>query len=95
LRDEPAAAQITASLVERSRMLVRAFLQHGRDLGVVRSDLPLELLVEVYLAADQAGDRWLLRHWDGFDEREKHAFVAARVELARDMLGTGQSGRER
>ncbi len=86
LRDEPAALEATSAVLEESRGLVVAFVERGRELGVVRTDLPPDLLVEIYMAADQAGDRWMMRHWEGFSEAEKREVLEARLDLVRDML---------
>ncbi len=95
LRDEPAAMEATSQVLDLSRNLTREFFRRGQELGVVRTDLPLELLVDVYLAADQAGDRWMLRHWDSMNETERRELVAARADLARDMLDAGHMGWDR
>ncbi len=93
LREEPAAREATAGLMDRGRKLIAEFLGRGRDLGVIRTDLPLELLVEMYLAADTAGDRWMTRHWDEITDQERADLFVARVDLVRDMLNP--SHRER
>ncbi len=95
LRDEPAALDATAHALDMSRDMARAFFARGQELGVVRTDLPLEFLVDVYLAADQAGDRWMLRHWDAMTESERRDLVAGRADIARDMLDAAHMGWER
>jgi AcrR family transcriptional regulator len=92
LRDEPGARAATARVLDRSRAMVRAFFERGRDLGVVRTDLPLELLVEMHMASDEAGDRWMVSHWDALGEEEKHALLEARVDLMQDMWATRRGG---
>lgn len=95
LRQEPEVGAATAGIMDRARDLVMVFLQRGRDLGVVRTDLPLEMLVEMHMAADHAGDHWMLEHWNEFNEAEKAAFIDARVDLVRDMLDARHMGWER
>jgi AcrR family transcriptional regulator len=92
LREEPAARAATAGVLEQSRTLTRVFLERGRELGVVRTDVPLELLVEMQLAADEAGDRWLIKHWDSLSDEEKHTLLEKRAELVRDMLDARHMG---
>jgi len=92
LRDEPAAQEATSVVLEESRGMVVAFLERGRKLGVVRTDLPLDLLVDIYMAADQAGDRWMLRHWDTLEEEGKRDVFEARLDLVRDMLDAQHTG---
>ncbi len=92
LREDPEARDATAGIMDRSRELVAAFLQRGRDLGVVRTDLPFDLLVEIYVAADEAGDRWMMQRWKGLGGPERHALVDARFDLVRDMLDAAHMG---
>ncbi len=95
LRDEPGAPPALSQVIDQGKQLAQAFLARGVELGVVRNDLPLELLVDVYMAADQAGDRWLLKHWDDFDAAGRQALMAARLDLVRDMLDARHTGWER
>ncbi len=92
LREDAAARQATSPVLEESRGLVAAVLERGRDLGVVRTDLPLDLLVDIYAAADEAGDRWMLRHWEGMTEAGKRDLFEARLDLVRDMLDAQHTG---
>ncbi|MCU0665160.1 MAG: TetR/AcrR family transcriptional regulator, partial [Myxococcota bacterium] len=49
---------------------IGGILRRGRELGVVRRDLPEELLLALILALDEAADRWMAEHWEKFDEAE-------------------------
>lgn len=95
LAAEPAARDATARVLDQYTDITRAFFRRGQELGVLRTDLPLDLLVEMFLAADQAGDRWLINQWAGLSERDKVALVEARMDLARDMLDARNTGWER
>ncbi len=92
LSEEEAARPALAEVVESNRALTRAFLERGRELGVIRTDLPTDLLMEIYLGADEAGDRWLLRHWSRLGHAEKRALFEARMDLVRDMLDAEHTG---
>jgi AcrR family transcriptional regulator len=92
LREEQQARAATAGVMDRGRDLASAFLHRGQDLGVVRTDLPLELLVHIYVAADEAGDRWMMQRWKDLSATEKHALMDARIDLARDMLDAKHMG---
>jgi len=94
LREEEAARRATAGVMDWSRNLTRLFLVRGQELGTVRTDLPLELMLEMFLAADEAGDRWIMERWDGLDERGKAELLDARVDFARDMLDARHMGWE-
>ncbi len=92
LREEPAARDATAGVMDRGRELAAVFLRRGQDLGVVRTDLPLDLLVDIYVATDEAGDRWMMQRWKDLSGAEKHALMDARFDLARDMLDAQHMG---
>ena len=94
LREEEAARRATAGVMDWSRDLIRAFFQRGQELGAVRTDLPLDLMLEMFLAADEAGDRWMMEHWDGLGERERAELLDARLDFARDMLDARHMGWE-
>ena len=67
-----------AAVFRQSYDFVDRMLQRGRDLGVVRDDLPPDLALALVLALDSAGDRWLAAHVDalGPEEAERLAVLA-------------------
>jgi hypothetical protein len=73
---------------------VRQIIERGQELGVVRTDLPVPLLVEVTLAVDEAGDRWRIKHWDDFTHEERLVHADAQLDLMRDMLHADYQGWE-
>lgn len=89
LREEPAAREATSRLGDRGRQIITEFLRRGRELGMVRDDLPLELLVEMYVGADAAGDRWMLGRWEDLTEQQRSDIFTARFDLVHDMLTSG------
>lgn len=56
-----------ASLAQQSKNRVTRLITRGQELGVIRTDLPNDLLFEWLLALDQASDKWLMSHWEGMD----------------------------
>jgi hypothetical protein len=40
-----------------------ALVRRGQELGVIRRDLPVELITAWLDALDRAADDWLLAHW--------------------------------
>lgn len=52
-----------ADLWEQAQFLLVQFFQRGRELGVIRTDLPEALLLSLVIAVDEAHDRWLFDHW--------------------------------
>lgn len=57
-----------ASLVQQRKNRVMSLIVRGQELGVIRTDLPNDLLFEWLLALDQASDTWLMSHWGDMDK---------------------------
>jgi AcrR family transcriptional regulator len=53
-----------ASLAQHMKTLTINLIQRGQELGVIRTDLPDDLLFAWLLALDQASDDWLMRNWE-------------------------------
>ncbi|HEX6536491.1 MAG TPA: TetR/AcrR family transcriptional regulator [Gemmatimonadaceae bacterium] len=81
--DEPRA---TGRLHRSARRWTEAVIAKGQALGVLRADLPLAFLAEIALALGEAGDRWLVEHWDELSPAERERFVAGEMDLFRRML---------
>lgn len=94
LRDEPEAVEGVREALEWSRRLTTEVLRRGRDLQVVRRDLPLGLLVEVTMATDEAGDRWMIERLDEYRGDALVKLVEARIDMMRDMLDAENEGWE-
>ncbi len=94
LQREPGAEAASGRLEDLGRGWWRALIRRGQVIGVIRSDLPLDLLVEIAMGADQGGDRWMLDHWDDLSEEELRSIVDGRVDLLRDMLAKENEGWE-
>lgn len=86
LREEPEAGAAVQPMLEWGRRYTEGFLARGQELGVVRRDLPLDLLVEIMMAVDEAGDRWLSRRAQEYDEAKLRRLLYARLDLVQDML---------
>ncbi len=99
------AAQVSPSLMEHEpltslahqiRALVMQLIQRGQELGVIRTDLPDELLFAWLHALDHASDHWLMDHWERLDRAavvrvSEQTVVAMRKALAPEE---GRPGRE-
>ena len=94
LREEPEAVEGVQAALEWSRRLTTDLLGRGRELQVVRRDLPLGLLVEVTMAADEAGDRWMVERLDEYQGERLVKLVDARIDMMRDMLDAENEGWE-
>jgi AcrR family transcriptional regulator len=49
---------------QRAQGWLGRFLARGQQLGVVRDDLPGDLLLAMLFAASEAADHWMVEHWD-------------------------------
>lgn len=94
LRAVAPTSPATRRILDLGRDYLRTVLQRGQELGVVRRDLPLDLLVEVALAVDEAGDRWRLEHWNLFPPAQQADHADAQIDLIRDMLHADNQGWE-
>lgn len=50
-------------LWQQAQFLLAQLIQRGRELGVIRDDMPEDLLLMLLIAVDDAHDRWLFAHW--------------------------------
>lgn len=86
--DSPAVSRI----VDFAQGWWARIIRRGQELGLVRDDLPTELLVAIVNGADHAGDRWMTERWERFSREELDRMVCARVDLVRDMLSKEHQG---
>jgi len=95
LRHEAGARPAVERVQELARGWWRTIIGRGQALELIRNDLPLDLLVEIAMAADEGGDRWMMEHWEELGEGNGlRAIVDARVDLLRDMLAKENEGWE-
>jgi hypothetical protein len=94
-----AAEQLTteslqrASLAELTRSLERymtgnigTMMKRGQELGLIRTDLPNELLIAWFRAIDGATDTWLLAHMDHLDQETITHILRQTLASIRHML---------
>ncbi|HVP21001.1 MAG TPA: hypothetical protein VMS73_03985 [Anaerolineaceae bacterium] len=58
-----------ATFARQVRTYVMNILKRGQELGVIRTDLPEQLLFAWQQALDAASDHWLLAHWSELDRQ--------------------------
>lgn len=76
----------TARVFNVVRRWTTDILRRGQELGAVRRDLPLEFLVEITLGMGEAGDRWMLEHWERLSSEERERVINADMVLFRRLL---------
>ena len=59
-----------AELWQQAQFLLVQLLRRGQELGVIRTDLPEELLLALVVAIDMAHDRWLYAHWSELSQAD-------------------------
>jgi AcrR family transcriptional regulator len=65
-----AGAGAVAQVFEAGREFLKALLRRGQELGVVRCDLPEELLIAMLNGFDNAADHWLVDQWESLGPDE-------------------------
>lgn len=75
-----------AELWEQAQFFLIQLLQQGRELGVIRDDLPEELLYSLVIAADDAHDRWLFEHWSELSPDDLELAAARISDTLRRLL---------
>ncbi len=92
--DDPEERALTERALEFSTQWLTALIGRGRALGLVRRDLPEELLFTTVMGFSTAFERWVLDHWDGFSEDERVDLAEKAVDAYRRFLqpGTASAG---
>lgn len=74
------------AFIEQGQALMRGLLARGRELGVIRDDVPEELLGAWVRAVDGAGDTWMLAHWEQLDDAALGQHADRVVDAMRRLL---------
>lgn len=75
-----------AELWEQAQFLLVQLLQRGRELGVIRADLPEDLLLSLIIAVDDAHDRWLYAHWEDLSAEDREQAAVRIGDTLRRLL---------
>jgi AcrR family transcriptional regulator len=86
MRARPGGA--LAAFAEEYLALFRRLLQRGQELGVIRTDIPIDLLMAWVRAVDDANDRWILEHWNELDVDALRSAADRVVDGIRRLVGT-------
>ena len=66
--------------------LIHAILERGRELGLVRQDLPLELMVRMVAAASEAADRWFVGVWEELSPEQAEEMSLGCMDALRRLV---------
>ncbi len=83
---ETLAQSGVAALLTQLQGWLQAIIQQGQTLGVIRTDLPEPLLINLFMAVDDALDQWLLHNWDTLDVAEVDSISQKVLDGLRRML---------
>ncbi|MFN2223129.1 MAG: TetR/AcrR family transcriptional regulator [Chloroflexota bacterium] len=78
-------------LWRQAQFLLAQLIQRGRELGVIRSDMPEDLLLPLLIAVDDTHDRWLLAHWSELAPADLEQAAGRISDTLRRLLSPGQT----
>ena len=67
--------------------LLNSFIKCGQTLGVIRTDLPDDLLMHIISALDNASDKWLFDHLHELDDEMIAAHIGKMMEILERAIG--------
>jgi AcrR family transcriptional regulator len=76
-------------LWQQAQFLLAQLIQRGRDLGVIRADMPEDLLPSLLIAVDDAHDRWLFAHWSELSPADLEQAADRISDTLRRLLSPG------
>jgi AcrR family transcriptional regulator len=71
---------------DRVREWLASLLRHGRAVGAVRDDMPVELLIRMTIGAMEASDEWFVEHWEELSPARREELAAASIQVARRIV---------
>lgn len=86
------AAWALAGPFDEAQAFLERLLERGQALGVVRDDLPRELLVALITAADRAADHWIIGRWESLPEAELERITLSVFEAIRGLAAPAAGG---
>ena len=71
-------AEVTALLIE--------VVEHGQKIGAIRTDIPLEFLIQIWTSVDMAFTRWSLPRWKELDEKEQEELMMLGIDTYQRIM---------
>lgn len=87
-----APAAVVGEVFDEARAFQKSLLRRGQELGVVRADLPEDLLIAILTGIDDAADHWLADHWESLGFEEVARLSRLVLETIRRALGPVAGG---
>jgi AcrR family transcriptional regulator len=86
LSSEMLAQEPFASFVADMQSMLHQLISTGQTLGVVRTDLSVDLLYMLVMAIDDAYDQWMLPQWSTIDAQGIETAVAHIIQFLQRLL---------
>lgn len=84
--DDPELAALVTPLFQDAIEITRVLVLRGQEIGEVRTDLPLDLLLSLMRALDVAFDRWFLAHWEELSREDLDTIAHKALDMMRRIL---------
>jgi AcrR family transcriptional regulator len=88
----PTGKGVIGEYVEKRRAWEAAFIGRGQELGVVRKDVPPELLVTISLGANHASNLWLLEHREELGPKKSNHLAIQVFKIYCSILSPTHAG---
>jgi AcrR family transcriptional regulator len=82
----PESARLVEAEFAGVRRWLHLLVMRGQTLGVIRRDVPAELLLVVLMAALEAADRWVVAHPEALDSQSDTALAPHLFEMLRRLV---------
>lgn len=76
-----------ALYLEERESDIRGIIEHGREVGAVRRDLPLELLLNLWEGIARSLNEWIFKDWDVLSQAERAHRGDVALATLRRVLG--------
>ena len=74
--------------INKGKVVFTEIIQHGQEIGAVRKDISLDLLVNILFSMGEAIDYWMIERWDEFSPEEIEKTVLLYTDMCRKIAGS-------
>lgn len=90
--ENPAERELTRDIMDATRAWMQSVMRRGQELGLVRTDLPPDFMIDALMALGTGIDRWFLQHWEQHSEVERLHLNEQAFDLFRRLLEPASKG---
>ncbi len=88
--DSPHASGAIADFFEKIQAVYVSFFSRGLELGVVREDVPLDLLMSILSHMGEGLDLWVFERWEEFSSEQLDKYSQLYAEMVRKIASPEQ-----